>query len=738
VPLSLPALDDRSFQDLVDELLARIPGHVPEWTNPRVGDPGRTLIELFAWLGDTLLYRANLIPERQRLAFLRLLGAPMRPAAPARGLVTLINDGAPAAVALRAQASVKGAGPLAFETRDEVTVLPITAEGFYKRPPSPAERAALGPLLDDLATLYQTAPDKVSYYVSTRVFARGATARPAFDMVQDTVDASLWLALLAKTKADVAASRHALGSEPGARKLLNLGVVPALEVPEPFADMGPAARVQLSCSISTGKKVARVPEYLPLEALSNGPALLRRGVVRLELPTAEQIGALNDGDQDLLEQGVGDDRPPRIDDADLAERLVCWVRVRPADALASFPLTWVGVNVVEIDQRHTASGTAVGISSGLADQVLPLPATQIEPESFVLEVEEEDGRFQIWTAVPDLALGSRDDAIFVLDAEAGTIRFGDGLRGRIPAPGRRVRAAQMRAGGGRAGNLPARQLEAASGHDQQGNQVTGLKVLQPLPLEGGVDAESLADAERRIPGLLRDRERAVTEEDFRRLAADAPGLLVGRVEVLPRFKPQQRRFDVPGIVTVMALPQKDGLLPPNPRPDRSFIERVFAHVDRRRPLATELYVVGAEYVPLSVSVGVVIADGAGQDEVLTAVRESVRRFLWPLVPGGPGRLGWPLGRAVRDREIEVVVAQVPGVVEVRGINLFRRTGEDWTRIQSASSNQGAAALSLERWQLPELLGVVAVIGDAPTDGRSFAPPATQGPLLLVPVVAEVC
>ena len=46
MPIYPPALDDRNFDDLVEELLARIPGHVPEWSNPRVGDPGRTLIEL--------------------------------------------------------------------------------------------------------------------------------------------------------------------------------------------------------------------------------------------------------------------------------------------------------------------------------------------------------------------------------------------------------------------------------------------------------------------------------------------------------------------------------------------------------------------------------------------------------------------------------------------------------------------------------------------------------------------
>src|SRR4051812_30811245 len=110
MPIVPPALDDRGFDDLVGELVARIPAHTPEWTNPRVGDPGRTLIELFAWLADTLLYRVNLIPEWQRLAFLRLLGIGMRPAIPARSLISLsLSDPrATAPVFLRPLAQVSG------------------------------------------------------------------------------------------------------------------------------------------------------------------------------------------------------------------------------------------------------------------------------------------------------------------------------------------------------------------------------------------------------------------------------------------------------------------------------------------------------------------------------------------------------------------------------------------------------------------------------------------------------
>jgi hypothetical protein len=41
MPIQPPSLDYRRFDDLVEDLLARIPAHTPEWTDPRLGDPGR-------------------------------------------------------------------------------------------------------------------------------------------------------------------------------------------------------------------------------------------------------------------------------------------------------------------------------------------------------------------------------------------------------------------------------------------------------------------------------------------------------------------------------------------------------------------------------------------------------------------------------------------------------------------------------------------------------------------------
>src|SRR5262245_25578959 len=92
MPIPNPILDDRSYQQLRDELVRRIPVYTPEWTDHNASDPGITLIELFAFFGENLLFRFNQIPEAARLEFLRLLQIPLRPATPARAFVTFSTD----------------------------------------------------------------------------------------------------------------------------------------------------------------------------------------------------------------------------------------------------------------------------------------------------------------------------------------------------------------------------------------------------------------------------------------------------------------------------------------------------------------------------------------------------------------------------------------------------------------------------------------------------------------------
>jgi len=730
MPIPVPHLDDRSFPDLVEELVARIPAHTPEWTNPAVGDPGRTLIELFAWLADTLLYRVNLIPERQRLAFLRLLGVRLRPATPARTLVS-IGFGQPtetAAHRLAPRTRLRGATP--FETCEELIVLPVVGELFRKRPLTAAEAQALAPRIEALQRLYPAAGEAVPY-VTTPVCSDGRPEPDGVDLVRETVDQALWFALLAPPVKEpkFGELRAALSpSANGVPQILNVGFTPALTLPafgEGAAPRPPVPHVWEVC-VQSGTQPVGYRELKVAADTTRG--LTTEGVVRLYLPDAADLYVPPNDVATDVDAGTGE-RPPRLDDPEKAARLLGWLRLRPTADLDAFKVSWAALHAVSIEQRQTWTQLVVGAGTGAADLEVRLPATGLEEASFQLEVEEPGRGFLRWEAIEDLALAGSDAAVFQLDPEAGTVRFGDGVRGRIPARGARIKVALARAGGGRAGNVAAGVLTAV---DTAGGPP--LKVWQPQPARGGQDAETLAEAEKRIPAIFRHRQRAITPEDYAELTRATPGVRVGRVEVLPRFKPQQRRFDVPGVVSVMALPARDTFEPPYPRVDRPFIEAVYAQLEPRKPLGVELYVIGCEYVPLALSVG--LDNPSGSQATFIAVQEALRRYLFALPPGGPEGQGWPLGRTVRRRELEIVVSRVPGVSGVYGPNLFTRTEAGWQKVVAADGNE-SAEIPLREWQLPELLAVVVASGAAPDAVKPPQPTrAREG--LPIPVVPEVC
>src|SRR6476619_1139126 len=89
-------LDDRKFQDIVDEAKKRINASCPEWTDHNVSDPGITLVELFAWMTEMTLYRLNQVPEKNYIKFLELLGFKLHEPMSAHTLVTFYLSAAQA------------------------------------------------------------------------------------------------------------------------------------------------------------------------------------------------------------------------------------------------------------------------------------------------------------------------------------------------------------------------------------------------------------------------------------------------------------------------------------------------------------------------------------------------------------------------------------------------------------------------------------------------------------------
>jgi Baseplate J-like protein len=86
--LAAPKLDDRTWEDLVSEAKRRIAAKCPQWTDFNASDPGMMLVELMAWMTETVLYRLNRVPELNYVKFLELIGVRLQPAKPAKAWIS--------------------------------------------------------------------------------------------------------------------------------------------------------------------------------------------------------------------------------------------------------------------------------------------------------------------------------------------------------------------------------------------------------------------------------------------------------------------------------------------------------------------------------------------------------------------------------------------------------------------------------------------------------------------------
>jgi hypothetical protein len=81
---SMQKFDEAAYRDFAEALRERVAAYAPEWTGGNDSDPGVTLVELFAFLTESLLYRAGLIPERGHGAAIRLAQSALMLAGPSK------------------------------------------------------------------------------------------------------------------------------------------------------------------------------------------------------------------------------------------------------------------------------------------------------------------------------------------------------------------------------------------------------------------------------------------------------------------------------------------------------------------------------------------------------------------------------------------------------------------------------------------------------------------------------
>jgi predicted phage baseplate assembly protein len=669
VSLPLPQLDDRDFQSLVDEARMRIAHTCPAWNEHNVSDPGITLIELFAWMTDMLVYRVNRLPEKAQIALLDLIGVQLAPVKVASTDLRF-RLSAPATVPLPIDVGTEVAsghpsagGPVVFTTVEPIVVPPLRLAAML---------LIRGGMVSEVSVR-----DGVAQPVSTQQSGLSSPQRPDDALYFGFHDSPSRLVV-----------EVAVESEPGR----GTGIAPDAP-PWSWELAGGDGAWQAATVLSDG----------------TGGFNYGTGVVELQLPRAE--GAVTVAGRQLHwlrcrllggsdVDGRGYTRAPSLKrvsvaavgalvHAENASRVAATGTLVRGErtsgtagtgALAASPLaaSALGSGAAATaapthEQGASATvGEILGYSDGSPGQTFRLrrqPALSIGRNDGLDVLEPVSGSWVPWSLQSSFADSGAQDRHYCFDAVAGEVSLGPAIRetdswvqrGAIPPEGAALRM-RYRWGGGAKGNVDAGTLIVLR------HSIVGIaSVTNPDPAKDGVDAESLTDALRRAPIELRARSRAVTATDHEVLARQASRLVARArcVVPLPGQPAQVRILPVVSRATERIEPAE--LLP-----SEELLETVAGHLDEYRLLGAHVEVMPAALRGVTVVTEVQTDPGAEPAEIEHLIEAALYRYINPYVGGslaGEGE-GWEYGRALTVGEVEVVVRGVPGVREVTILRLY--------------------------------------------------------------------
>lgn len=608
--LPSPNLDDRRFQQLVDEAKRYVQQRAPEWTDHNVSDPGVTLIETFAYLVDQLLYRLNRVPDKNYTAFLDLLGIRLFPPTAAGAEVDFwLSAPQPDTVALPAGTEVTTARgetdePVVFTTTDELRIVP-----------------------SELTRLV-TAPRGGEQTDRTGTLAEGRDVR-CFQAAPEPGDALLFGLPSAVPRCIVAVRLDS--------RVEGVGVDPRQP---PLAweawNGGGWQRCETGADTTGGlNRPGEIIVHVPAGHTASVIGGTRAGWLRCRVTEAEP------------------GQPFYSESPTVREAAVFTVG-----------------GTMSVEHAETVTDVPLGTSEGVAGQTFRLarPPVLLDGEPPVVEVSSADG-WQRWEVVEHFGRSGPGDRHVRVDATTGEFTFPPALRepdgtlrlcGAVPPKGAQVRVVRHRTGGGPAGNVARGAISVL-----RSSVPYVARVVNREAARGGVAGETLDNAKLRAPDALRMQERAVTAEDYEIIGRQAAPS-VRRVRCLPAGEDAGA---VRVLVVPDAVPDDDGRLRFEQLiPSEQVLRAITASLDERRLIGTRLVVEPPVYQGVTVVARLAAASG-DTDRVRDAALDALFGYLDPL-RGGPDGTGWPFGRPVQYGEVFGVLQRATGNALVEDLRLF--------------------------------------------------------------------
>lgn len=612
MPLPSPNLDDRRFQDLVDDAKRFIQRRCPEWTDHNVSDPGVALIEAFAQMVDQLSYRLNQIPDKIHLDFLDLLGVKLLPPQAAHTELTF------------------------WLSAVQETTVTVTAGVEVATPRTGHEPACIFTV------------DRELDVVPTE-FGHIGLAEAGHS------------AVLVTERFLAGESLTCFSSRPMPGDALLIGVTQA--VPRC------AVELRIDCSLDgIGVDPRRPPlvweawcgeGWLPCEVGKDSTGGLNRpGEVLLFVPEGHTHSLIGRRRAAWLRCRVLEASPGQPGYSSSPQ----------VNAIEVFT---VGGTTTAV-HGELINGEELGTADGTPGRAFVLERAPIAAGSLRNVVTEDlSGRHE-WSTVATFAESGPEDRHVTVDEFTGEIRFGpsvthtDGTvrqHGAVPPIGSRVAVTGYRQGGGREGNVAAHTLTVL----RTPLALIG-EVENRMGAVGGVDAETVDGVKQRAAQWLRTQERAVTARDYEDIAT-AACREAGRIECVT-----EAAENGSALVRVLVLPRlhaAQGELGWRAwEPPRTMVDAVADAIEAARPLGTRVAVSGPAYQGVTVVTEVEHVRGADPASVRDGVLRSLHAFLNPLPSSDSSSPGWPMGRALRTSDIYAVVARCADVEAVTKVELY--------------------------------------------------------------------
>jgi len=609
--MTLPVtnLDDRSFQDIVDEAKRLIPTYCPEWTNHNLSDPGVALIELFAWMTEMTLFRLNQVPDIFYTRMLNLLGFDPFPATAARVDLTFWLTGI-------LENAVLVPGGTQVTTIGDVGVSRVfsTLEPLEISPPTL------------IASLTSTGGD-----LYTDVWEDLRIDRGAVSCFRTVTPGDCFYLGFDRSIAGVAVRLDITANVEG------IGVIPD--------------RPPLRWEVWQGEG------WIPVR------------------PYRDTTGGLNrDGNIVLL---VPNKHEPLM----LGGQRAFWLRARllmpepgqptyrASPQIRKLSAAAVGGTALA-EHSQLLEGEILGQSTGRPDQVFTGRFAPVLPrrEGETVTVMH-NGLTSEWTEVTHFGKSGPDDRHFVWNSTTSEVHFGPLIRypdgstrqhGALPPEGAMIAITSYRCGGGAAGNVGAGTLR-------------GLRTTVPYIADvenltaaiGGVDAETVSNAKLRGPQTLRTGGRAVTAEDFERVAGESDPS-IARVRCLPPLEPGRpiRLLLVPAVTRRPEQLQLDDFALPD-----DMTARVRRHLDERRILGTTIEIGTPYYQGVTVATLLTARPGRPASLVRDRALGALYHYLNP-VTGGADSSGWGFDTDLNAASVFQLLETVEGVERVDEVLFF--------------------------------------------------------------------